>query len=62
MNLYACDNCFYLFEADREPEQCPDCGKFAVRIATQAEKEEYEQRKLREDNWLSEDCCHGETV
>ena len=26
--LYACDNCKYLFESDKENVvQCPDCGK-----------------------------------
>ena len=28
MKLYACDNCKYLFESDKENVvHCPDCGK-----------------------------------
>ena len=42
--LYACDSCRYLFESEKEIEQCPDCGKFAVRPAVQTEIEEYESR------------------
>lgn len=39
--LYACDNCSYLFEFDEELEQCPDCGKVAVRAANDQEFEEF---------------------
>lgn len=28
----------------RQPDQCPDCGKYAVREATEAERQEYEKR------------------
>lgn len=43
--LYACDACKYLFESEKEDKQCPDCGKFAVRPAVQAEIDEYESRQ-----------------
>lgn len=43
--LYACDACKYLFESENEETQCPDCGKIAVRPATQDEIEEYENRQ-----------------
>ena len=36
---YACDNCSYLFESNEELEQCPDCGKFAIRVANDQEIE-----------------------
>ena len=36
--IYACDNCHFLFSRTKQPEQCPDCGKYAVREATEAEK------------------------
>ena len=49
--LYACEECRYLFEADREPEQCPDCGKYAVREATRSEREEYDRRANEPDIW-----------
>lgn len=42
--VYACDNCRFLFSRTNEPEQCPDCGKYTVRPATQAEQREYQTR------------------
>ena len=41
--IFACDKCHFLFSRTRQPEQCPDCGKFAVREATEAERQEYEE-------------------
>lgn len=49
--LYACDQCLFLFEADQKMKQCPDCGKFTVREATQSETEEFGQRKNNQDDW-----------
>lgn len=46
--LYACNHCKYLFESNDEVDQCPDCGKYAVRPATQTEIKEYE---FRDKNW-----------
>ena len=48
MMRYACNHCKYLFESNDEVDQCPDCGKYAVRPATQTEIEEYESR---DKNW-----------
>jgi len=45
--IFACDNCYFLFSRTVEPEQCPDCGKYAVRPADEAECQEYAAR-LRE--------------
>ena len=42
--LYACDNCSYLFESNEELEQCPNCGKFAIRVANDQEIEEFDSR------------------
>ncbi len=42
--VFACDHCHYLFSRVREPEQCPDCGKYAVRPATIEEEKEFENR------------------
>lgn len=42
--VYACDNCHFLFSRTTEPEQCLDCGKYAVRPADEAERREYEKR------------------
>lgn len=47
MMIYACDLCHFLFERRSEPEQCPDCGKYAVRPATEEERQEY-LRRIRE--------------
>ena len=48
MIRYACNHCKYLFESNDEVDQCLDCGKYAVRPATQTEIEEYESR---DKNW-----------
>ena len=37
---YTCDSCRFTFTRTVMPEQCPDCGKFAVRPASQSETEE----------------------
>ena len=42
--IYACDNCYFLFSRTAELEQCPDCGKYAVRPADETERQEYERR------------------
>ena len=49
--LYSCDECLFLFESNDKPNQCPDCGKYAVREATPEEIEEYRKRSAVEDNW-----------
>ena len=45
--LYACEtkDCRFLFESEKEPERCPDCGKTKVRLANSREIAEYEKRK-----------------
>ncbi len=42
--IFACDNCHFLFSRVRQPEQCPDCGKYAIRPADEAEQQEYQNR------------------
>lgn len=42
--IYVCDNCHFLFSRIAEPEQCPDCGKYAIRQANDTERQEYEKR------------------
>ncbi len=42
--IYVCDHCHFLFSRVNQPEQCPDCGKYAVREANEAEQQEYEAR------------------
>lgn len=42
--IYACDNCHFLFSRTTEPEQCPDCGKYSVRPADEAERQKYAER------------------
>ena len=39
--IFTCDKCHFIFSRTVEPEQCPDCGKYAVRPANEAEKLEY---------------------
>lgn len=42
--IFACDTCHYLFSQTARPKQCPDCGKYTVRPASEAEKQEFEAR------------------
>ena len=44
-NIFTCDACRYTFAANKNTEQCPDCGKFAVRGASAEEIENY--RKIQ---------------
>lgn len=60
--VYKCGKCHYLFSSEEELTdkkdsyyRCTDCGKFAVRIATEAERKEYAIQLQREDPWLDED-------
>ena len=46
--IYTCKACRYTFEGEENITQCPDCGKFAVRIATQEEVAEYKSRAHEE--------------
>ena len=41
--IFVCDKCHFIFSRTTEPEQCPDCGKYAVREASEAERQEYEE-------------------
>ncbi len=41
--IFVCDKCHFLFSRAVRPEQCPDCGKYAVREASEAEQQEYEE-------------------
>ena len=42
--IFTCDNCGFIFSRSEEAEQCPDCGKYEVRPANEAEQEEFAQR------------------
>lgn len=42
--VFACDTCYFLFSRTVEPEQCPECGKYTVRPATEEEQEEFQRR------------------
>ena len=53
MKIFTCDNCRYIFENEEDVTQCPDCGKFQVRPATQSEAEEFIERKTK-DVWAEE--------
>ncbi len=50
--IYQCDNCNYVFEAEKDIEQCPDCGKYAIRNAT--EKEEKDYRRIQDELRMEE--------
>jgi len=53
--IYTCEKCRFTFRRSKETEACPDCGKPAVREATEKEKEEYrtnqaEYKKMEKQN------------
>ena len=52
--LYCCEtkDCRFLFESDKIPECCPDCGKKRIRLANSQEIVEYVQRKKEFNNSL----------
>lgn len=43
MFVYTCENCHFTFLRSAQQEQCPDCGKFRLRIATEDEKKAFEK-------------------
>lgn len=43
--VFTCNNCHFIFNSKQQPEQCPDCGKYTVRLATEEEEKELEERK-----------------
>jgi len=45
MRYYICDACKFQFVRCGEVTQCPDCGKEAVRIATEEEIIDFERIK-----------------
>lgn len=51
--IYICENCHFEFERMSEVEQCPDCGKMAIRPAVPQEAEAF-QKRLQEDVWNPE--------
>lgn len=44
--ICTCERCLYTFEISAQPEQCPDCGKHAVRAATTREISEFRRIRL----------------
>ena len=49
--IFVCDKCHFLFSRTKEPEQCPDCGKYAIRPADEAEQNEYKERLKTSEDW-----------
>ena len=41
MKLYTCDQCRYTFLYPLKAQACPDCGREAVRPATEKETDDY---------------------
>lgn len=50
--VYVCEHCHFEFERMAEVEQCPDCGKVAIRAATAEETQAFRKR-LRENVWCA---------
>lgn len=51
VKIYTCDHCGFLFSRAGECDQCPDCGKKAIRFANPDEIKEFEFRQKH-----PEDC------
>ena len=43
--VFACDHCHFLFSRTEQQEQCPECGKYQIRPASQEEQADF-QRQL----------------
>jgi len=56
MTIYCCNHCRFVFERVGKVESCPDCGKPAVREATDEEKDEYRKNRVMRDG-ISEKGC-----
>lgn len=54
--VYCCDNCGFIFSRSEETEQCPDCGKYEVRPANEAEQEEFSARMAE---LIREECAEA---
>ena len=50
-DVFTCDTCHYIFEAEIPCTQCPDCGKAEVRPANETERQEFEERKKDMERW-----------
>ena len=48
--IFVCDKCRFIFSRTVEPEQCPDCGKYAVREANETEQKEYAEYRQEFQN------------
>lgn len=46
--IYTCETCHFTFSQEEDCKQCPDCGKMAVRVATDKEKDDY--NRYREES------------
>lgn len=51
--VYICEHCSFEFERMSKVDQCPDCGKVAIRTATPEETKAFQER-LREDVWRTD--------
>lgn len=54
--IYHCDACLYNFDEEQMPSRCPDCGKPAVREATEEEIQSYIRLKkiVEKESWDTE--------
>ena len=41
--IYTCKNCLYVFESKKEPERCPDFGKFDITLSNADEQHVYKK-------------------
>ena len=61
--IYSCKNCGFIFTRVGECNQCPDCGKYTIRLANEEEIKEFEYRKSHpDDNWDAPQFSGGESL
>lgn len=51
MEIFTCDTCHYTFAGQSDCDQCPDCGKKQIRIATEQEQQEYLEHQKNQESW-----------
>lgn len=55
MRIYRCTSCRYTFRYPLKPQCCPDCGREAVRTATESEVKDFH----RDQKILAEEILTG---
>ena len=58
--IYTCNHCRFTFRRTGVVDTCPDCGKSAVREATEKEKDEYLKNQAEYEQAEDKNKPHNE--